>query len=158
MHHQEDAEILVGEELPHEIKVQESIEGKPTNVTTTNYKDIGMKLKVKPIVAPDHKAVFLDIFVENSDVVAPKAVLQSSADSSRGNYNYTVRTSRSRNRVLLNSGQTTLIGGLMMTVKENSKTGVPFLKDIPVLGFFFGGSRKRFVDKQLLIFITPTLI
>ena len=154
INNEEFAEILVGEELPHATRVDETIEGKPSNLTTTNYKDVGMKIKMKPVVTPDHQAVFLDVYVENSSVAnTSRRVLSPS-----GEYNYTIETSRSKNRVLLKSGQTTLIGGLIVTTKEKAETGIPFLKEVPVLGFLFKGTKQVAIDKQLLIFITPTLI
>jgi type II secretory pathway component GspD/PulD (secretin) len=51
-----------------------------------------------------------------------------------------------------------LISGLITSSTKNSKNGIPFLQDIPVLGFLFRGSKKMVDDKQLLIFITPMVI
>jgi type IV pilus assembly protein PilQ len=155
------AEILVGEELPHETRVSETIEGSLANVTTAHYKDIGTKIKVKPSVAPDHKTVLLDVFVENSSVSVKDSNDQIStlpSVSGGGTFNYSIETSRSKNRVFISSGHTTLIGGLIINTREDIKTGIPGLKDIPIIGFLFKGTRKAFVDKQLLIFITPTLV
>lgn len=156
---QEVAEILVGEEMPQETRLQETVEGSPTNVTTISYKDIGMKIKVKPVVAPDKKAVFLDIFVQNSYVDQSSVTVSNNPNiSTMGSFPYTIVTSRSSNRVVLRDGQTTMISGLIENSKKRSQTGVPWIQEIPVLGWFFKGKRKRIQDKQLLIFITPTLI
>ncbi len=166
------AEILVGEELPQETRLDEAIEGKLTNVTTTNYKDIGMKIKVKPTVLYDQQEVFLDIYVENSSVV-PRTFHSRMHDHHgseyqdryahqhrpfRGLLNYTIETARSKSRTVLKSGQTTMISGLMTQVREKETAGIPGLQDIPIFGWFFKGSRTRLVDKQLMIFITPTVI
>jgi type IV pilus assembly protein PilQ len=160
VHNDETAEILVGEELPHQVRLDEAIEGKLTNVTSVNYKDIGMKIKVKPTVAPSLQSVFLDIFVENSLVAKPTIALDGvgTTGATGTQFNYTIQTSRSKNRVLLKSGQTTLIGGLITEGTAKEKTGVPYLQDIPILGLLFQGRHKKIVDKQLLIFITPTLV
>ncbi len=160
---EESAEILVGQQLPQETRVDETIEGKLTNVTTTQYKDVGMRIKVVPVVSPDKKSVFLDVFVENSSVARQSVVADSGgvfggSSSTRGLLNYTIETSRSKSRVLLKSGQTTLIGGLITNSKETSESGVPILQEIPVVGWFFKGKRKMLVDKQILIFITPTVV
>jgi len=151
------AEILVGEEMPQEVRLQETVEGQLTNISTTSYKDVGMKIKVKPTVRPDNSSVFLDIYVENSERIAREAATND-PNALKTSFNYTIQTSRSKNRVLLKSGQTTMISGLMKNFKEKSKNGVPVLKDIPVLGWLFKGSRNAINDKQLLIFITPTVI
>ena len=161
---QEAAEILVGQEVPHSVRLDETIESRLTNITTVNYKDVGMKIKVKPTVSPDHNAVFLDVFVENSFITRPDITLQQGVDTSTNvgstasNFNYTIKTSRSRNRVLLRSGQTTLIGGLITNSLTKEQTGIPMLQDIPVLGWLFKGTRRQKTDEQLLIFITPTLV
>jgi len=166
VNNEETAEILVGEEMPQETRLDETIEGKLTNVTTVNYKDIGMKIRVKPVVSPDQQSVFLDIFVENSMVVPLHHARHhghhghngQNNSGSLGGFNYTINTSRSKNRVLLKSGQSTMIGGLISHTKEHVKTGVPLLQEIPVIGWLFKGSQKVLSDKQLLLFITPTLV
>ncbi|MBM3887468.1 type II and III secretion system protein, partial [Candidatus Dependentiae bacterium] len=48
--------------------------------------------------------------------------------------------------------------GLMVNTYEHIESGIPFLKDIPILGLLFKGRSRVAVDKQLLIFITPTLV
>lgn len=153
---EESAEILIGESMPHSVRLDEVVESKPTNITTVNYKDIGIILKVKPVVAPDHGSVLLEIFVENSYVADLK--IKREQGSRESEFNYTVRTSRSVNRVLLRSGQTTLIGGLIIESKAKDTNGIPYLENIPVLGWFFKASRHQTADEQLLIFITPTLV
>jgi type IV pilus assembly protein PilQ len=153
---EECAEILVGEQLPQETRVDETIEGKLTNVTTTQYKDVGMKIRVKPMASPDKKSVFLDIYVENSSVVKQE-LAGSQTVNNGGLFTYTIETSRSKNRVLLKSGQTTLMSGLIVKTEERMKTGIPYLQDIPILGWLFKGSRKHLVDRQILIFISPTI-
>lgn len=154
---EELAEILVGEEMPQATRLDETVEGQLTNITTINYKDIGMKIRVKPTVAPSHDAIILEIYVENSQVTHPTtARVEGSATTST--FNYTIETSRSKNKVSLQSGQTTLISGLVLNHKEKERRGVPFLQDIPIVGWFFSGSKTVIEDKQLLIFITPTLV
>lgn len=160
----ESAEILVGQEMPHEVRLDETIESRLTNITTVNYKDVGMKIRVKPIVVPDQNGVFLDVYVENSMVTKPAfPIIQGSSfvnevGERRATFNYTIKTSRSQNRVLLKSGQTTMIGGLMTNSRGSDVHGVPGIQDIPVLGWLFKGSKKHRIDDQLLIFITPTLV
>lgn len=146
----EDAEILVGENVPIETIVEESVEGRLRNVTTATYKDIGIQLKVRPIVVAEGRAITLDIFIENSQ---QSDVLQT------GNNTYPIiRTTRSSTRVSLRSGQTTMISGLMKDIKEKYRSKTPYLSSIPFLGWFFQGARRKKQDMQLLIFITPTIV
>jgi type IV pilus assembly protein PilQ len=144
------AEILVGETLPIETIIEESIEGRLRNVKTAHYKDIGIQLKVTPIVAPDKKSVLLNIFIENS---------QQSDVVSTGQSTYPViRTTRSQTCVRLESGQTAMISGLMKDVRELYKKKAPLLSEFPLIGWLFRGRREVKQDLQLLIFITPTII
>ena len=147
---EEPSEILVGEQVPIETSVQERIEGSLRDVNTINYKELGMKLKVKPIVTPDKSAVFLDIYVENSYVKDGT----TSFDAKKA----IIVTTKSHNRVMLRSGQTTMIGGLISNDNRNSKQGIPILQDIPLLGALFRGSKKTKSDNQLMIFISPTVV
>lgn len=157
VNNEELAEILVGEEMPQSTRLDETIEGQLTNITTINYKDVGMKIRVKPSVKPDQESVILDIYVEHSHVINPKTN-RVEGNATTSTFNYTIKTSRSKNRVSLRNGQTTLISGLILNHKEHERQGIPFLQDIPILGWFFSGSKSVVRDKQLLIFITPTLV
>ncbi|MBD3231720.1 hypothetical protein GF322_03585 [Candidatus Dependentiae bacterium] len=149
---EEPAEILVGEQVPIETSVQERIEGSLRDINTINYKDLGMKLKVKPIVSPDKESVFLDIYVEHSYVKDGTSTTSFDAKKS------IIVTTKSSNRVLLKSGETTLIGGLIYDDKRNNRNGIPLLQDIPLLGYLFKGKKKTKSDEQLMIFISPTII
>ncbi len=60
--------------------------------------------------------------------------------------------------VRVRSGETHVIGGLIQTRSENVRVGVPFLKDIPYLGYLFGTTRSIETRSELVIFITPTII
>jgi MSHA biogenesis protein MshL len=60
--------------------------------------------------------------------------------------------------VRVRSGETHVIGGLIQTRHENIRQGVPFLRDIPVLGHLFGRTRTLERRSELVIFITPTII
>jgi type IV pilus assembly protein PilQ len=155
---EESAEILVGESMPLQTKVAESVGSNIENVTTTQYKDLGIKVNVKPIVSPNNASVFLDIFLENSALSLPSIDTKWMQNGTTETLGYTIKTSRSKNRVLLRSGQTTLISGLIVNSSDNMKNGVPFLKDLPILGALFRGTKKVIEDKQLLIFITPIVI
>lgn len=146
------AEILVGQEVPIETSIQERIEGSLRDVNTISYKSLGMKLKVRPIVSPNEKTVFLDIFVENSYIKDGTMITLFDAKKS------IIVSNRSKNKVLLKNGQTTLIGGLISNEKRILKQGIPILQKIPILGALFRGSKRVKKDDQLMIFISPTIV
>lgn len=60
--------------------------------------------------------------------------------------------------LVVNNGETTVIGGIYIDSDQDSDTGVPFLKDIPLIGHLFKSSVKKKVKTELLIFITPKII
>jgi type IV pilus assembly protein PilQ len=146
----EPAKILVGENVPIETVMEETVEGRLRNVKTANYKDIGIQLKVTPTVLPDKKTVILDIFIENSQ--------QSDVVSTGQSIYPVIRTTRSQTCVRIESGQTAMISGLMKDVQELYKTKAPLLGELPLLGWLFRGKRNVIKDMQLLIFISPEVV
>lgn len=107
---------------------------------------LGIKLSVTPQASPDY-FVLLDIAAESSTLGANEvdgipSTIERKANSS----------------VLVSSGQTFAMGGIYKVSDNNVLTGVPFLKDIPVLGTFFRRSRTNNSDEELLFFITPRIV
>ncbi len=144
----ETAEILVGKEVPIKTIITDHSDAQFRNLTTINYKELGIKLRVKPIVLREKDLVFLDIFVEDSHVDGTSFDYATSQ----------IITTRSHNRVLLKNGQTTMIGGLINSAKTKEGRGIPFLHRIPILGFLFGAKQTVSEDSQFLIFITPKIV
>ena len=60
--------------------------------------------------------------------------------------------------MLVSSGQTFALGGIYKITENDSVSGVPFFKDIPVLGTFFRSSTTSNKDEELLFFITPRIV
>ena len=151
----EDAEILEGEVIPIESVVEESVEGRLRNIHTATYKDVGIQLRVKPNVSPDKKTVTLDLFVENSMVEEKGTATSKSA----GHPSYpTIITTRSKTRIMLKSGQSTMISGLIKNRNNKEFSALPLLSRIPILGWLFKGRHTTTQDLQLLVFITPTVL
>ncbi len=63
-----------------------------------------------------------------------------------------------KTEVLVDSGSTLVLGGVHVNSKNKSEYGIPFLKDIPLLGILFGGSSTTEKKTELLIFVTPRII
>ena len=107
---------------------------------------VGIKLTVTPQASPDY-FVLLDVAAESSTLTG---------DQVEGVPNTVERKANSS--VLVSSGQTFAMGGIYKTTDTDTLTGVPFLKDIPVLGTFFRSSSVRGNDEELLFFITPRIV
>lgn len=106
----------------------------------------GITLVVTPHITPDNK-ISLTINVVSSQVGADKV-----ADIP------TVVNNSATTTVLLENGATTVIGGLAQSNKSKNKRGVPFLSKLPLIGALFGSTSKQNDNRELLIFITPTVI
>lgn len=70
----------------------------------------------------------------------------------------TIITKKAQTNVMLFDGQTTVIGGLNKQTRSNSESGVPLLKDFPLLGYFFRGKGNSNRMEEVLIFITPHIL
>lgn len=135
-----EASILVGKEVPL-IVLDEA--GNPT----TELKKVGITLRVTPVVNKDGR-VTLDLHPEVSDL--------SSQATVQGGVVFT--TTQADTRVMVNSGQTAVIGGLVRESVIEFERGLPILMDIPILGHLFKSTSDRTEARELLIFVTPTII
>jgi len=61
-------------------------------------------------------------------------------------------------KLMVKSGETIVIGGIYTETNSNDNTGIPWMKDIPILGWLFGAEHKTFEKAELLIFLTPTVL
>ncbi|MGH7854494.1 MAG: hypothetical protein ACREP3_13705, partial [Candidatus Binatia bacterium] len=67
-------------------------------------------------------------------------------------------TREAKANVLVRDGETVVIGGIMKDTSSNSDSGVPYLKDIPVLGWLFKKSSWQKDFEELVVFITPRVL
>jgi type IV pilus assembly protein PilQ len=147
------AEILVGQEIP--IRVldlgtqgqQPGAQG-ANNVprATVQLKEVGIILSVTPHIT-NNKQVLLNLHAENSD-----AQLASS------DVGFIFGKQRADNQLLVGDGETAVIGGLTVTQVTSSKSGIPLLVDLPIIGRLFGTTRTSEQKRDLLILVTPHII
>ncbi|MBI3982314.1 MAG: AMIN domain-containing protein [Gemmatimonadetes bacterium] len=142
------AEILVGERTPiRQIDVS-SVGGTGANVprATTEIVPTGINLRVTPHVT-NNRQILMDIHAENSSVVP-----------SPGDVGFSFQTQQADSKLLVGDGETAVIGGLTVTQVSISKTGIPFLVDLPILGRMFGFTSRREQRRDLLILVTPHIV
>ena len=154
----QEAEILVGQNVPFPTGSQTAVGGVATAglITTVQRQDVGIKLKITPHIT-EGDVVRLDIYQEISSLVQP-TLSGSNLVSLLSSVGYTTNKRSTKTSVFVNDGQTIVIGGLMSENVEDSVTKVPLLGDIPILGNLF---KYRTVNKQktnLLVFISPVVI
>jgi hypothetical protein len=70
----------------------------------------------------------------------------------------TFNTQRATSQILVDDGETAVIGGLTVQDVSTLRTGIPILKDIPILGGLFRTERRRSEKRDLLIFVTPYIV
>jgi type IV pilus assembly protein PilQ len=140
---QKMATILQGTEIPYQ-------ESASSGATTTQFKNAVLSLKVTPLITPDNR-VILDLDVQDDTVGAQ-------VTSATGGSVPSIDTQEVITQVLVNDGQTVVLGGILKTAKSKTADKVPFLADIPVLGNLFKSTIDINNKNELLIFITPKIL
>jgi type IV pilus assembly protein PilQ len=138
-----EAIIEQGTEIPYQ-------ESASSGATTTQFKKAVLSLKVTPQITPDDR-VILDL------TVSKDSVGQNVASATGGSVP-SIDTREITTQVLVNDGQTVVLGGILETEKRDSVNKVPFLGDIPGLGFFFRSKSRTDNKDELLIFVTPKIL
>ncbi|UCD36405.1 MAG: type II secretion system secretin GspD [Nitrospiraceae bacterium] len=147
---QEEASIEVGEDVPTATSTTSTT---TTETLTQNieYRTVGIKLKIKPTIN-DEKTVVLDLEQEVSDKGTDQQVGQE------GNLFPSFTTTKTKTSIIVPDKQGIIIGGIMEDKKDKSNQGIPFLKDIPILGHLFRYDSSIMRKKELVIIITPHVI
>ena len=117
---------------------------------TVERKTVGIKLKVKPQIN-EGDSVLLEIEQEVSSVA-------DAASSSSTDLGATFNTRTVNNAVLVSSGETVVVGGLLDKSSNESASKVPLLGDIPVLGYLFRSNSTETKKRNLMLFIRPSII
>ena len=145
------AEILVGDRVPIRIIDVSAQAGAATTGTavpraTVQFQQTGINLRVTPHVT-QNRQILMEVHAERSNV-RPAAV----------DIGFTFQTQQADNQILVNDGETAVIGGLTVTEVTVTKSGIPFLVDLPILGKLFGFTSQTENRRDLLILITPHII
>ena len=144
----EQAEIVVGQNVPFLASTSSSSDNLNNTFNQIDRQDVGITLRLTPQISSNNY-VTLSLFTEVSNVVG------NTAGSELGPTT-TVRTSETT--VITRDGQMVVIGGLISDDVQSSESGVPFLKDIPLIGHAFKSHNDAITRTNLLIFITPRIV
>ncbi|OGX28280.1 MAG: hypothetical protein A3F87_03645 [Omnitrophica WOR_2 bacterium RIFCSPLOWO2_12_FULL_51_24] len=117
----------------------------------------GISLEVTPSVAGDSGVVTMDIHPEVS-VLVSQLPISSSADFPAGLGYPVIDTRTTQTSVVVRSGETVVLGGLIREDETVTKRKVPILGDIPYLGNLFKSDHTDKVKRNLLIFLTATVL
>lgn len=119
-------------------------------------KDLGIKIKVTPKINPNG-TVMLEVEEEYSQIGAGQSMLVSTNTGAPSRENVdTALTRKMSADVILENKETVVLGGLTETYVQEKETGIPILKDIPIIGrWLFGSVQETEARKELLVFMTP---
>lgn len=144
------AEIKVGQVIPYASGVKFDINGQP--VITYDYKEVGLDLKITSTIAENNLRLTINLQVQEIvDFIRPQV----------GQLSYAVPITSNRqvnSDVVVENGQTIIIGGLINNRTINTVEGVPGLKDIPLFGRLFRRDTKTEDKVSLFIFLTPYVV
>jgi general secretion pathway protein D len=152
----EDAEITVGENIPYVSRQDSGVLGVTgtTNYSSYEYKDVGVTLKVTPQINKDG---FVRMKIDQS---VTKVVSQSASVDAAGSQVLTPTTLKrtAKTTVVVKSGETVVIGGMIQDDSSKGTGKVPLMGDIPLLGWLFKTRSTTNTRTNLFVFITPRII
>lgn len=135
-----EANIQQGSSIPYETLSDKG--------TQTQFIDASLQLTVTPRITPDN-SIILKVKVSNNN---PNTALRSAGGVP------SIDKNEATTEILVRDGQTIVIGGIIRNKETVSKGGVPFLMDIPLIGWLFKKEAKAVENRELLIFLTPSII
>jgi type IV pilus assembly protein PilQ len=145
------ANILVGERTPIrtiDVAGAGATGGGGVARATTQFQETGIKLNATPHVVAGTREILLELHAERS-------ALQASTISEIG---AVFATQEATTQLLVKDGETAVIAGLTVTDVTVSRTGIPFLVDLPIVGRLFGYRSSKEVRRDLLILVTPHIV
>jgi len=137
---QEKAIIETGTEIPYQ-------EASSSGATTVAFKKAVLKLEVTPQITPDDRVIMeLDVSKDNPDFA--NVVLGVPP----------INTQSVQTKVLVDNGETIVLGGVYEQTKSSQINRVPFFADLPIIGALFRSKFEQNDKSELLIFITPKIL
>jgi type IV pilus assembly protein PilQ len=147
---QQEAVIRQGQEIGYVTYQNSSTGAAGSGTATVQFKDAVLELKVTPTITSDNR-VYLMINVKK-DALAGYVTVPGSGQVP------TIDTREINTSVLVDNGQTVVLGGIYEITKQNSATKVPGLGDIPGIGILFRNTSRQSDKAELLIFVTPRIL
>ncbi len=146
--HAEQATLFIGETVPY---VTGTYFGGINASASSQYQQlaVGISLNVLPLINPDG-LVILEI-AQNIEQIGGSVKIDN---------NEVPRTTRrqAQTKVAVNNGDTIVLGGFISSTKDRSQSGVPVLKDIPLLGALFRSKSEKLSRSELMVLIRPTVL
>lgn len=122
-------------------QIQQTNNGPTTSYT---YRPIELRLEVTPQITADNDVIM---------ALTIKREFAASIDKTPD-----INSREAKTKVLVHNGQTAVIGGIYQSDQTDQAAGVPWLKDVPVLGWLFKSTSKSSTKNELLLFLTPRIL
>ena len=139
---QQTAYIEQGTEVPY-------VESSSSGATSVSFKKAVLSLEVTPQITPDNKLIL--------DLVITQDSVGDTISTGTGEV-VSINTQEIATQVLVDNGETLVLGGIYQQEVTSSTKKVPFLGDIPYLGYFFRSTSQDNKKAELLIFVTPRIV
>ncbi|MCB1739417.1 MAG: type II secretion system secretin GspD [Gammaproteobacteria bacterium] len=143
------ASIQVGAQVPVTTQQQQATTTDANIINSIEFRDTGVQLSVTPRVNASG-LVTMEIEQDVSNVV-------DQADAA-SNLTPTISTRNISSTVAVDSGETVVLGGLIQENDNNNSSGVPGIRNVPVVGFFFGTRELERTRTELVVLITPRVV
>jgi type IV pilus assembly protein PilQ len=140
------ADILVGEETPVRVIDASAASGDGAPRANVQMKETGIRLTVTPHVT-NNRQILMQLHTERS-------ALQILAETDLG-FNFTKQ--KADNQLLVNDGETAVIGGLTVTEVNKTRSGIPLLSGLPIVGKLFSNTTESERRRDLIILVTPRI-
>jgi type IV pilus assembly protein PilQ len=140
--------VITGDKQKAVIKSGQEIgyqEATSSGATTTSFKEAVLKLEVTPQITPDDR-IIMDLVINKDSIQSFVAGIP------------VIATTELTTRVLVNNGETVVLGGIFENETVDELKKIPFLGDLPLVGRFFRNTSKSDSKTELLIFVTPRLL
>ena len=145
---QQEAVIRQGQEIGY-VTYQGGIGGTAAPTASVQFKDAVLELKVTPTITADNR-VYLAINVKKDSLAKFLTTPNGTVPQ--------INTQSVNTSVLVDNGQTVVLGGIYEINKNNTVTKVPGLGDIPGIGYLFRNTYRNNTKAELLIFVTPRIL
>jgi len=113
---------------------------------TVQLQETGIKLEVTPHVTAGNR-ILLEVAAE-----------RSAAELAESDAGFIFRTQEASSRVLVEDGETVMIAALTLTERTESRSGIPLLMNLPVVGRLFRVTREQEIQRDLIILVTPQIV
>lgn len=136
----ETAKILKGSEIPYQ-------EASSSGATSVSFKEAALSLEVTPQITPDNR-IIMQVKVNKDEPDYQNALLGVPP----------IKKNEVNAKVLVNDGETIVIGGVFSNTQTKTTSKVPFLGDVPVVGRLFKNDYVTDTKNELLVFLTPRIM